>query len=655
MFALASRNKDWWPFVFKAVLRVSGFDQSIDDPDDEWSDRSWEDKQHARHPAVFARLLDAAIGSGSRADVTSLLPAARWCRTPEVDAPLSLLVSHPDADLRNAAVQALGWRLNHRGAPADPLLTALRHKDPTTQFFAAEGLAVAGRGEGINVLLSAIEYLDDVELRERAVLALGELGDARAVDVLVRLAGDDGHALQEPAAEAIGHLRGSPEGDKIGLLLERLAKGYGELADRAVVGLRWFDTPSGWELIRRRATNANAPAGQEPALAQLGYRDDPANRDVLMTALRTHPWPDTVGTAFAAARRLWGRDSLEPHYAVVQNPSDELDGQWGDYPDYFGDTDPLTTVCQKGDALRIMAVFPRCPAGVQQHLEASLLGRPEVPTKDAAAALTSPDEGTVRLAARLLGRAGDADPAITAGIENALTHWKAAWLDRRPKVDRDPHQQSALDRAAESLRSLAWAAGRLGVAFGPLAELATFRPDDPLARPVCRAVVRVLATVTPTPEVLAAMETVARGTDAEAREIAAGVLAQHAPDRAAAALVALASDRPSFDRLFAGKDVPAADKFAQAAAGQVHYQPVVLSHLIAGKDVPTLAAVARDVANAEAVRLGAVEALGVMAAEPAEAELLAVGTADGDDEDVRKAAWKALRRSKRARLAKNQT
>ena len=613
-FDLVDRNKDWWPFVFKAVLFVSGFDQKIEDPDDEWSDRSWEQKQHPRDPAVFARLLDAAITTGSKAEVTQLLPAARWCRGASVDTPLSQLVGHPDADLRNAVVQVLGWRLKHRGTPAEPLLSALRHKDPTTQFFAAEGLAQAGRGEGINVLLSAIEYLDDVDLRERAVLALGELGDARAVDVLVRLAGDDGHALQEPAAEAIGHLRGSPEGVKIGQLLERLAKGQGEVADRAIVGLRWFDTASGWELIRRRAADKSAMYARETPITQLGYKDDPANRTLLTNILSSEEFIDLIGAAFVAARRLWGRESLEPYYAIVQNGSDELEGELErPNPYYFGGEAPLTVVCQRGEPLRIMDIFPRCPAGVQQQLEASLLGRPDVPTKEAAAALSSPDEGTVRLAARLLGRVGNTDAAISAGIENALGNWQKVWQDRRAKVDRDPRQQPSLNRAVDCLRSLTWAAGRLGAALNTMAGLATFRPDDPLARPVRREAVRCLATVDPSADVIAAMEVVARGTDAEAREIAAGVLAQHAPDRAAAALEALVSDRPSFDRLFAGKDVPAADRFAQTAAGLVHYQPVALSHLIASKDVPTLAAVAKDQKQAESARLGAVEALGATA------------------------------------------
>jgi ParB family chromosome partitioning protein len=71
--------------------------------------------------------------------------------------------------------------------------------------------------------------------------------------------------------------------------------------------------------------------------------------------------------------------------------------------------------------------------------------------------------------------------------------------------------------------------------------------------------------------------------------------------------------------------------------------------IVGEKDVKTLAAVAKDRKAAEVARLGAVEGLGVMAAEPAEAVLVEIGTAKDDDKEIRKAAWRALRRSKRAR------
>src|SRR5206468_12222842 len=122
--------------------------------------------------------------------------------------------------------------------PADLLLEPVLHKNSATQFYACEGLAGGKRHEGQRFLLSSIEYLEEVGLRQRAVTALGELGDPRAVDKLLSLAGEDGHALQEAAAEAIGHLKRSPQADAIFRLLERLAKGTGGVARRAVVGLR---------------------------------------------------------------------------------------------------------------------------------------------------------------------------------------------------------------------------------------------------------------------------------------------------------------------------------------------------------------------------------------------------------------------------------
>jgi ParB family chromosome partitioning protein len=65
--------------------------------------------------------------------------------------------------------------------------------------------------------------------------------------------------------------------------------------------------------------------------------------------------------------------------------------------------------------------------------------------------------------------------------------------------------------------------------------------------------------------------------------------------------------------------------------------------------VDVLAKVARDRKAAEAARFGAVEGLGVMATEAAEKVLAEIGSAKDDEKELRKAAWRALRRSKRAR------
>jgi ParB family chromosome partitioning protein len=88
---------------------------------------------------------------------------------------------------------------------------------------------------------------------------------------------------------------------------------------------------------------------------------------------------------------------------------------------------------------------------------------------------------------------------------------------------------------------------------------------------------------------------------------------------------------------------------ARGAASLVHAQGVVLPYLVAGGDVEAIGAVASDRSLPEATRLGAVEALAASAREDAEELLRAIGRAGDDDEDLRKAAWRGLRRSMRAR------
>lgn len=653
VLGLTDRKKEWQGIALQAARTVSGYDQYIGDPEDENPDRSWEKEQHPRHDAVLAKLMDKAFALGNTDYLVELMPSARWSRGKDVDAVLAVLVSNPNAELRDAAVQAAGWRFRKRGGPVEPLLKAVRHKNPDTQFYAAEGLARGKRPEGASVLLSAIEYLEDVGLRQRAVLALGELGDPRAVDKLLSLAGEDGHALQEAAAEALGHLKRSPQADNIFRLLELLSKRDGGVGQRAVAGLRYFDTPSGWDIVRAKvaAKSRGWYAARLKAVAaeQLGYNDDPATRDLLLKVLRTESDTDIVTAAFRSARRLWGNDALEPHYHLIQNPevADLIESE-SDLEDVVKD------VTAKGEPLRIMEVFPKCPPGVQGPLEAALLTRPNLPMKEAVAALAHADEGTVRLATRLLGRQTGADAVVKTAVAAALSRWWAIWQDRRAKQDAADEMgddgDSPLGKATTCVESLLWAAARVGVSGGVLAEVAKARPDDPLAKPVRLEAARCLVMGKPSKETLDVLESLAVGLDADVRVLAADLLARTDPKRAAVLADKVLSDRPAFNRLAEADAVPA--KKVEGVAGQVHYQPVVLPVLIAEKYILPLAVVAKDKKAPEPARLGAIEGLGVMADEAAEKVLVEVGTAKDDDKDVRKAAWRALRRSKRARKKK---
>src|SRR5262249_49188118 len=182
-----------------------------------------------------------------------LIPGARWSRGKAVDPVLAALIHHPSDEVRQKAVEAIGWRLRKRGGDAEPLRKALGHPDAVTQFLAGEALARAGRADGLNVLLASIDFATDLDIRRRAVTALGELADDRAIDVLLKLAGEDGHALQEPALEAIGHFGRSPRAEEVFKGLERHARLNSGICWHALKGLRWLRTRAAWPIIRERA------------------------------------------------------------------------------------------------------------------------------------------------------------------------------------------------------------------------------------------------------------------------------------------------------------------------------------------------------------------------------------------------------------------
>ncbi|HRI11349.1 MAG TPA: hypothetical protein PKW35_26205, partial [Nannocystaceae bacterium] len=88
----------------------------------------------------------------------------------------------------------------------------------------------------------------------------------------------------------------------------------------------------------------------------------------------------------------------------------------------------------------------------------------------------------------------------------------------------------------------------------------------------------------------------------------------------------------------------------EQAALSAHHQGVALPHLVALGDAKALAKLLDDKKLGEGIRLGIIEALAKIATKEAQDRLVVLGTDKGEDEDLRKAAWRALRRAKR-RLA----
>ncbi|MGP0065863.1 MAG: HEAT repeat domain-containing protein [Isosphaeraceae bacterium] len=623
--------------VSRALLTISGYDQRIEDPEEERPDDPWGEKQFPRHDDVLARLMDRVAIPAHATFLSSLIPGARWARDKVVEPVLAGLLNHSVEGIRGQAAEAIGWRLRKRGGDPEPLRKLVAQTGHSAeQFFAAEGLARAGRGDGLNMLLASIDFATDLNIRRRAVRALGELADDRALDVLLKLAGEDGHALQEQALEAIGHLGRSSRADEVFKVLERYGKGDGGIALQAVRGLRWLDTRAAWQIIRERAADHRCPF-RDDVVELLGYHDDPAGRDLLLKLLAEDS--EVLSEAMTAARRLWGRDTLEPDYAVLQN--DEVDSL-ADYDE------TLARVRDRGEPRRIFEILPNCLDDAIGILSTGLLNRSELPVSEARSALASPEIITAGVAAQVLGRAGPRAADAGKDLEAELETWLRSWRKMVSDGDRSPGEPDPFVTLLPFLKSMVWAAGRLGVAPRSLAEVASARPDDLAYRPIRLDAVLALAEGEMTVDAIAALESAARDGAPDVRAAAVQAIARRDPKHAADLANGLLSDRVGFHRLTLDGRVNVEDTL-RAAARQVHYQGVVLSDLIDRGEVATLAGVAEDRSLPEAARLGAVEGLAAMAREPAEEVLRRVGLRTDEDEEFRKAAWRGLRRSKRAR------
>jgi ParB family chromosome partitioning protein len=635
LFAMMDRNPKWRRGCYLAIRTIGGHDQKIDDPNEEKENREWLTKQHPRHDALLARLMETCQAAGEVKQLVELMPEARFARGAEVQPVLAQLAGHPDDALRRKAAEALGWRLRKRNGTAEPLLKALSHADPETQLNAAEGLARAGRGEGLSVLLSAIDVMQDQSQRERAVLALGELGDRRALDTLLKLASEEANPLQAAASEAIGHLGKSDRVADIYQLLERYSRG-GSMCSAALKGLRWLDTPDSWKLIRERAADSFFSA-RALAVSLLGNNDDQATREVILNLLANDN--TVINQAIEAARKLWGAESLEPDYALVQN--NKLNA--------YQKRDPLDRVCNRGDATRIIDILPKTTSGTQDDLARSVMTRKELPADAARKALSVQETRTCQLGAQIVGRLGVRAGNCESLLASALKYWRGEWEKKRQTMFQTGTKDASLEaQITPCVRALIWASGRLGVGYEQIMEAAETRPDDPLYRLLRLEAVAALANFKMTGNVADVLLRAAQGNDPAVRTLAADELGRGDPARAAQLAEKLLNDNTSFGRIADTKTVQL-DPLLKSAVRQVHYQGVVLPPLLDRRDIETLTSLADDKSLPLVARLGAVEGLASLTSEDAEARLVRVGQREGEEEDLRKAAWRGLRRSRRAR------
>lgn len=634
LVAIVRKKPDQRDRAFEALVIISGYDQKVKS---DIENPGWEEKQHPRRPEVLAKALEVSYRLSNEKQLSRLIPSARWCRTKEPEGVLSSLAFFPKDEVRHAAVEAIGWRLRKRDGGPDALEKALEHDDMVTRFLAAEGLALAGRKEGLNTLQVGVELLEDIRHKKRAVKALGKLGDEQALDLLLRLINEDGHALQEEAAEALGHMSDSDQADVVFRTLVRLADGGFGVAMSALTGLRWFASIDAWNLIRKRAEDHSWRIRQHVARL-LAKDENPQSRKRLRAMIEKDSDSDVVEAATASLREICGPDSLEPDYALI----------CGEHA-YLCDENCLKRLKEKGDAAQILALLPRISEGHLQTIVEILLSRSPLPLAEASKALESGQERTLTVAAQIFGRAGSEASDRAPALEASALRFLARWSEERAKIsDGDRDLASKMSALTETCRLLLWACGRLEGGAAALIEACSAS----FFKPIRRAALTGLSSGIGGEPGLAAMAHALEDADAEIRALAASGIKALDAERAAALIGKALDDRTSLDRLLEGIDGEGVRSSLRQAAATVHHQGVALPHLVSRGDVEGLAAALGDRGLSENTRLGALEGLARIGSEDAEAPLIALATNGGEDDDLRKAAWRAVRRSKRARQHK---
>lgn len=641
------RNKFRWE-SFQAVLIISGYDQTIEDPQEEREDQSWLERQHPRHDELLAKLVDIAYRLADMRMLQALVePHARWARSNVLDEVLAPLATFSRESVQQQALEAISWRLRKRSGPADVLVKVLQNGGPVAQFLAAEGLALAGRKDGISVLMTAVNFMEDYDHRRRAILALGKLGDIQALDLLLTQLQDEYSNLKAPAAEAIGHMSKSERADEIFKLLVGLTQGGYDVAESAMTGLRWFNTPESWRVIRARASDGGWWIRQRAARL-LQHNPDAANIEMLTKLVRDDSDSDVVTAAAESLRKIYGPESLEPDYILVQSSFNWLEAQ----------KNTVERLRSQGEVKRILEILPKIKEQNSDRflkpLVTALLSKTPLPVAEVVDSLSSEETRTAVVAAQILGRAGKDAAEHVDKVVTALNHAHQSWMSAYAEAQsRRPGAREKLGQIAQRYKLLIWAASRAEVALDAIIG-ATALPTDRDARPVCEEALLVLSQPWVGDKGVEALVSAARGNDAALRTLAATSLRQIAPDRARALLVSSLEDAPTFNQLvIRGDEDGTLKEVLRDAAKGVHYQGVALAHMVKIADIEGLVELMRDRSIEEELRMAVVESLARIPDEAVDEHLAEFGKDETEDEELRMEAWRALRRAKRLRERRN--
>lgn len=499
------KNKEERKYLFDTLVKISGYDQNIDDYLDDREDTRWLQRQHPRDSQVLLSLFTTLMNHSDYALAAQLLPSLAWVQSGDsdlssrIDTALALAYEQMPANHTFKLVEALAYRAKRRHSSIASLQNALRNKDADVQFAAAEGLAKCGHADGVNILMATIDYNPDAEFRSCSVLAIGELlgsnnnqnADSsadnadknlqvhtlyKAYDKLIKLAEDDEHYLQDVASEALGRLAQGGDFEHSSHIFELLKSHLSDPAvhftNPAIVhwlnGLRWLNTTPAWEqirsYIRTHIDKAIFFRPQRHAVWLLQMNDSDANKALILDILKQNNLDRAVlMAAYTAAQKTWGSlaSQVYPYdWAAIQSHN----------TDFIEETEHLSLkrIIDNSSIDELAAFITRhgahLPSDTLMALQNAIMAKQDMPTSQLTALISSSNTLTQHIGLCYLTQYPTSylDKEMVAMLQQRFDTASEQWhtlidtINRSPTTINNSQWISMVEQVRTTISQLVW-------------------------------------------------------------------------------------------------------------------------------------------------------------------------------------------------------
>ncbi len=517
------------------------------------------------------------------------------------------------------------------GASLEPLTRALAGGRRELLLAAAEGLAKQQRPEAFQPLLLAFTAGLEPE-RKRAIAALGELGDRRALEYLEPLLDPradlpaDDRALAPDAAEALGallpRLTDADERQRVRDLLERLAReGSGELRWRTLRGLRRVGDERSRALLEQLASDPYEESViRQRAAAELGQLGATASELVLENLLHQRD-AGLRRAGLDALQKLYPSDATQVNLLALNSEYTEISRPAARFLARQGDPDTLTQ--------RLGVVKDQ---QVRQRLRRGLIRRQSF-SQDPLRSLLQSDAATTRAeAAWIVGNSGNAElaDAVQAAGQRAADGWRQAEQN---------HWREQAANEAQAWQASLWAARQLQLKVAPALRVAL--ADAQIPNAVRCEALRGLADCGDASD-QALLLPLLSDVDPDLRAAASATLARLNGNAALPVLEKSTSVDGAALRPVLRAVLPTADGRLLATVEQ---RQAALPILLEQQDAAAL--IRRATTVGDAARSTAIAALGRLGGNAAKTTLEGILANKGEDSAVRALAFRSLRRVER--------